>query len=50
MDICPVAESCSAFKRGACTGCDCDCIIQGTDEADFFRQLGYEEFQDHDYY
>ena len=50
VDICSASEHCSAYKRGACLGCDCDCIIRGTDEAYYKRELGYEEFQDYDYY
>ena len=48
VDICSAANHCSAFKRGACLGCDCDCIIRGTDEADFFREIGFREFEDWD--
>jgi len=49
VDICSATGICSAFKRGACLGCDCDCIIQGTDEADILKELGYPEFEDHYY-
>ena len=50
VDICSAAESCSAYKRGDCLGCDCICIIRGTDEAAIKKELGYEEFQDYEWY
>ncbi len=50
VGICSAAKHCSVYKRGDCTGCDCDCIIRGTDEADIFRELGFKEFKDQDIY
>lgn len=46
VGICSAAENCSAYKKGQCTGCDCACIIRGSDEAAWFEELGYEEFQE----
>lgn len=50
VGICSASKYCSTYKSGACLGCDCSCIIEGTDEADMFRELEYKEFMDYDYY
>ena len=50
VGICSAAEFCSVYKKGECLGCDCDCIIKGTDEADFFRELELKEFWDYNKY
>jgi len=38
--ICKVNKICSAWQEGRCLGCDCSCIILGTDEEDMIRELG----------
>ena len=47
VDICSASKHCSAYKNGECLGCDCSCVIRGTDEADLFRELEYKEFWDY---
>jgi hypothetical protein len=48
VGICKAADACSAYKSGKCLGCDCDCIILGTDEADMLKELGYGDQFDWD--
>ncbi len=46
VGICKVAESCSLYKKGECTGCDCSCVLQGSDEYAMLQMLYNDPIDD----